>query len=273
MKQDALEHPKTLELADKLGVELPTAVGYLEFLWAFVGKLTPTGAVGKYSNAVIADKARWRGKPAVFVQALIDTGFLDEDTEHRLLVHDWSEHCPNWVRAKLKKAGLNFALKSGAKMPSLEHYKDGSKEHPQEPSLEPSSRAQILPSLAKPSLGKPSVTGAREDPEAFDADWIEATYPPTVHGRNSVDAVHKCYGLVNTGKATWIDLRRRLQNFRAYVQGGGYTDSSKVPSMRSWFDANGEGYWSREWTVEKFGASEESAMDRIVRLNKAGANG
>jgi hypothetical protein len=91
------------------------------------------------------------------------------------------------------------------------------------------------------------------DPDEFDADWLEATYPPTLHGRNSSAAIHRAMGLVGMGKATWTDLRRRMLAFASFATAGGFTDSRHVPAMQAWFDANREeAYWSREWTVEKF---------------------
>lgn len=115
MKLEALDHPKTLELASQLDVEIPTAIGYLELFWAFVAKKTPQGDVGKWSDGVIAHGCLWRGKASQFVHALTIAGFVDVDGKHRLLVHDWPQHCPNWVRAKLKKEGLAFLLKEPLK--------------------------------------------------------------------------------------------------------------------------------------------------------------
>jgi hypothetical protein len=198
MKLEALEHPKTLELAAQLEVELPTAIGHLELFWAFVAKLTPQGNVGKYSDAVIADKARWRGKPSAFVEAMVTAGFLDVDDQHRLLVHDWSQHCPNWVRAKLKNDGIEFALKNHLKpglkadlKSVLKHALksdlkaasyEASNAATDTPSNGPTTCARVIPSLAKPSQGKPSVQdkpahsarGSRI-PEDFQPDQEYAT--------------------------------------------------------------------------------------------------
>lgn len=105
MKIDGLTHPKTKELAFTLEIPLPHAIGLLELLWAFVAQQTPQGNIGKWSNQVIAGEAGWQDDADRFVDALISVGFLDENEDHRLLVHDWSDHAPNWVHAKLKKKG------------------------------------------------------------------------------------------------------------------------------------------------------------------------
>jgi hypothetical protein len=103
LKISGLTHPKTKELAYSLEIPLPHAIGLLELLWAFVAQQTPRGNVGRWSNAVIAGEAGWLDDPDVFIKSLISCGFIDENDEHRLLVHDWKDHAPNWVHAKLKK--------------------------------------------------------------------------------------------------------------------------------------------------------------------------
>lgn len=103
MKLDALDHPKTIDLAANLGVCIPQAIGHLELLWVFVGQKTPRGNIGRWSNAVIAHNAQWTGSPDDFVTALVAAGFLDQCEDHRLLVHDWIDHMPRWVKAKLAK--------------------------------------------------------------------------------------------------------------------------------------------------------------------------
>lgn len=103
MKLDALDHPKVIDLSCRLGISLPQTVGHLEFFWSFVAQKTPQGDIGKWSDAVISRAVHWDGDPEKFVTALEDSGFIDRCAERRYIVHDWKEHMPNWVRAKLKR--------------------------------------------------------------------------------------------------------------------------------------------------------------------------
>lgn len=112
MKLDALDHPKTLDFAARLSVELPTAIGYLELLWAFTGKKAPQGNIGKWPDGAIARACYWMGRPEVFILALHESGFIDADSVHRFTIHDWPEHAPRWVKAKLKSMGLAFVSAS-----------------------------------------------------------------------------------------------------------------------------------------------------------------
>lgn len=108
MKLEGLDHPKTLDLAALLQVELPTAIGHLELLWAFTGKKAPQGNIGKWPDGAIARACFWMGDPQRFMQSLLQAGLIEADPEHRYIVHDWHEHAPRWVRAKLAKAKLQF---------------------------------------------------------------------------------------------------------------------------------------------------------------------
>lgn len=131
MKLEALDHPKTLDFAARLNVELPTAIGYLELLWAFTGKKAPQGNIGKWPDGAIARACYWMGRPEVFILALRECGFIDTEDTHRFTVHDWREHAPGWVRAKLKKLGISF-------IPSLVPTSEQTSEGSSEPTLEPS---------------------------------------------------------------------------------------------------------------------------------------
>ena len=164
MKIDALDHPKTIELSSQLGVCLPQAIGHLELLWAFVAQKTPRGNIGRWSDAVIAHAAQWTGDPSEFVGALIESGLLDEDEEHRILIHDWADHCPNWVRAKLKKEGKVFL--------SSDLSTDLSK------NLRKDLTGHYKPSQAKGGEAKPREGVKREQSETENPDPTENPPPP-----------------------------------------------------------------------------------------------
>ena len=109
MKLDGLDHPKTLDLCARLDKDLPSVIGHLELLWAFTAQKAHRGDIGKWPDGAIARSAHWNGNATEFVKALTDAGFLDHSDQHRLLVHDWPDHCPRWVTSKLTRSGDDFA--------------------------------------------------------------------------------------------------------------------------------------------------------------------
>jgi hypothetical protein len=173
MKLDALDHPKTFDFCARLGVELPTALGHLELLWAFTGKKAPQGNIGKWPDGAIARACYWMGPPDSFIQALLLSGFIDADPEHRLTVHDWHAHAPGWVRAKLKKIDAPFIA---TLEPSSERSSDGSSEATKStsvPSSEPSSRAPV----PKGREGKGREGKSKKDSSTSSPDDLPAPDP------------------------------------------------------------------------------------------------
>jgi len=103
MKRGTPSHPKTLALAAAL--ELPAgpvspetaAAGLLEKLWHYAGTYARRGNVGRHGDPAIARAAGWVAEPGRFIRALVQTGWLDECSCHRLRIHDWPQHADQAV--------------------------------------------------------------------------------------------------------------------------------------------------------------------------------
>src|SRR5262245_43520776 len=109
MKRGTPEHPKTLDLMQRLGCSRPVAVGVLELLWHFTARYSPAGDIGRWSNASISNGIGWDKDPDELVEALCASGWLDEDARCRLVVHDWHEHADDGVHVFLCRAMKSFA--------------------------------------------------------------------------------------------------------------------------------------------------------------------
>ena len=106
MKRGTPSHPKMRRLATALEIPMAYAVGIVEGLFHFTAEMAPQGNVGKWGDYEIANSLGCTdiAGPAL-VAGLVAAGWLDEDPEHRLLVHDWSEHADKGVRMRLKNRG------------------------------------------------------------------------------------------------------------------------------------------------------------------------
>lgn len=109
MKRGTIEHPKTAELAAELDIPLLYAAGVLESLWHWTAKYCPRGDIGRYSNRAIASGIHWTGDPDKLAEALVCSKWVDQSDEHRLVVHDWADHCDNYTHDALKLSGQDFA--------------------------------------------------------------------------------------------------------------------------------------------------------------------
>jgi len=96
------------DLAEKLKVHRLMAVGLMEVLWHISGKNAPHGDIGRYSDSAIAELVGWPKKGTPMIEALIESGWLDRSERHRLVIHDWPEHCESSVHSLLEKRGENF---------------------------------------------------------------------------------------------------------------------------------------------------------------------
>jgi len=89
------DHPKTLKLARRLGLE---GVRSLQVLWIWAAKNRPDGDLAGMDTEDVEIAARWEGEPGAFVSALRDLRWVDEDPDGPggLRLHDWAENNP-WV--------------------------------------------------------------------------------------------------------------------------------------------------------------------------------
>jgi len=109
MKRGTPIHPKMQILEEELQVERPTAVGIMELLWQFTAQFAKAGNIGKWSNAHIAQSIYWRGDPDKLIAALVKSHWIDKNDKHRLIIHDWYEHCEDAVHMALSRATELFA--------------------------------------------------------------------------------------------------------------------------------------------------------------------
>jgi hypothetical protein len=109
VKRRTPEHYKTADLATRLGIERWGAVGILESLWHYTADFAPRGNLGRIPDAAIAAGIGWQRSPEELIAALVASHWLDVDTEHRLIVHNWPDHCEDSIHMRLAREGVAFA--------------------------------------------------------------------------------------------------------------------------------------------------------------------
>ena len=99
-------HRKTRRLARELklnGKDFPKAVGHLVMLWLWAIDNAPSGDLSGIDPYDVADAAEWAGDPAKFVDALIKSGFVDEDMH----IHDWDMYIGKLIDRREANAQRN----------------------------------------------------------------------------------------------------------------------------------------------------------------------
>jgi hypothetical protein len=130
MKHSAPQLIKFRTLKRRLG-NLPEyqVVGILEMIWHIGMTDAHDGGIGKFTNEEIAARLEWAGDPDNLIGHLVATHWLDADPVYRLMIHDWADHCPQFVKGALARHGKKLGRKSGS---SKEPPKGTSyEEHPQ----------------------------------------------------------------------------------------------------------------------------------------------
>lgn len=93
-------------LGSSLPVDLETiAVGLLERLWHCASSDAIRGDIGRLSDDEIAEAIGWFGNAREIIDILVETRWLDLSDQYRLVVHDWHDHAPTYVRGNAAKVG------------------------------------------------------------------------------------------------------------------------------------------------------------------------
>lgn len=207
MKRETFRHPKILDLAARLQCTRPEAIGYLTLLWDFTAEYAIQGDIGKHANGAITRACDYQGDPEKFIQALVDSRWLDADPDYRLLVHDWAEHCERWVKLKIQKIGKSFIK------PLTERSIEASTEEPVIDITEASpSCDQSNPNQSKP-------TGGASAPTLWDV-WLGI---PGVgredHARSHLGKLIKQYGEAAVAAAVAVVAVKKPAEPNAFLEG------------------------------------------------------
>lgn len=195
MIRGTTRHPKTLDLASRLKITGQTATGILQSLWDYTAEWSPQGNIGKFSDELIADAVGWidyrvkrhtsrkvRTKTAAvpeIINALVDARWLDRDPEHRLLIHDWSDHCGRATVRRLQRAGLGFAKPGGGWVLTTGETaaKDDRRDRSVAPDVQGDDRSVTGPSHARDMAVTDAVVSNQRVTGEMDAISYPYSYP------------------------------------------------------------------------------------------------
>jgi len=153
-------------LVDSDIVELETiAVGLLERLWHATMQEAKRGDIGRHDNETIADMMGWRAQNFdELIALMVESGWLDECPENRLLVHDWAEHCPHYIKKNIGRVGGFIEPVSDHKTAQLSQSAPKPSSHEEENGN--LSQSALTPNQTKHNQTKPDPTKDAEP--AFD---------------------------------------------------------------------------------------------------------
>lgn len=151
MKAGTTDKIKFKRLRQSLKLPDWQLVGLLESMWQATYSNAPAGDIGRLSNVDIAISIGWEDDADALIGALVETGWLDADPQHRLLVHDWEEHCASWLRANFARHGKEFAKPTT--QPTEQVTTQATEQRAEQPTQQPTTK--LPPYQAKPNHTKP----------------------------------------------------------------------------------------------------------------------
>lgn len=136
--------------------------GLLDAMWDLTAREAPRGNLGeKCCDDEIAEEVGWRFDPEHLIDILVELHWLDRDDRYRLIVHDWNEHAPTYVKGNVTrmvppgfvqdepKRSPENVPKEGTKLNASDRPKAVRKTPPRD---DPKTNANDGPSLSSVSL-------------------------------------------------------------------------------------------------------------------------
>ena len=92
-------HPKLTLIASDLGISKVEALGYLHLMWYWVLKFCDDGNITKYID-IFPTEIGWKGDSDLFIQSLINRGFIDKSSTGKYTIHDWLDYSGKYFEKK-----------------------------------------------------------------------------------------------------------------------------------------------------------------------------
>ena len=224
-----MQHTKLKRLVRALKVPQYAAVGILESLWHLTAREAPEGNIGKLSNEDIAAWIDWECDSDDLIAALVTAGWIDHDTDNRLVIHDWHEHADDATKLAMKRKAATRSECVG-QVPT-----ENNKTPLPEPLPEPvPEKKQATTSTIAP-LG--AVATVHPDLEIYNA------YPRKEGKGAAMTEINRAVARLAKGEAphaamTKLEaqrylMRRVLEYARSPV--GSQSDKTKIPHPATWF--------------------------------------
>ena len=132
--------------------------GLLERMWELTRTEAPRGDLGAHvCDEEFAEAVLWCGEPSVLIDALVAERWLDADDEYRLVVHNWPDRCPGYIKKRLRRKGLDFVRHTG----TARETEDAAR--PPEPIEQPPPGHHIIPNGGR-NAENGAPTDTRPDP-------------------------------------------------------------------------------------------------------------
>lgn len=208
MKANTPELMKFQRLQRRLKESRRGTIGLLEGLWIATAKNCPEGDIGKFSNEEIAIMVDWEGDPDELVEALVSSGWVDSSEDRRLVVHDWQDHCPTYVKGVAARSKKKAAIETPATSRTICEPDESSSEL--ESSQSPTIVANYSSELNAPQL--PTIVSNYELPTTYSSLFKPNQAKPNQAKREKQNSF--AFPLSDELKEAWTKWKKHLDEIR-----------------------------------------------------------
>ena len=117
-------HPKLTLIASDLGISKVEALGYLHLMWYWVLKFCDDGNITKYID-IFPTEIGWKGDSDLFVDTLVNRGFIDKTSHGKYTIHDWLDYsCKYFEKKEANRLRVEKHRQNKANSSVTSHYTD-----------------------------------------------------------------------------------------------------------------------------------------------------
>ena len=190
VEHSLFNHLKLKRLARRCNISKPQAIGHLVLLWGIIQQYEPDGNINDWSIDDIADFAELDIEPQLFLDSLIEVGFLEYDENNNLVVHDWEEHNGLKRSALKREKDRLYAKESRAKKKIIE-AESYQRRNDVEPTL---SKVALESESESESESEKKILSQLEIADCVDDDFnLEPIPPKSSPKAGDIAKVWDCY--------------------------------------------------------------------------------
>ena len=191
MKSGTTNHPKFRALMRSLKLPQYVVVGLLESLWMLASQFADDGDLSRFDSNAIADFSGFEGDAEALMDALVECRWIDRDGD-TLRVHDWEDHCPDYIYDRRRKRRKRDELRSI-----------------------PGMSGKVLDNPGKSPPTKPNHTKPSIRQSSFVPPKVEEVKAYCLERGNSVDAEQFMNHYTSNG---WMKGKSKIRDWKAAVR-------------------------------------------------------
>jgi hypothetical protein len=235
--QTLKDHRKVLQAADELEIETAHMLGLIVSFWLWALDNAPAGRLSGISHRMIARAAQWEGGPDLFVNALINAGFL-KDTPDGLVINDWYEYAGKLIdqREAEKNRSRRRRAAAAAAATGDQQTTDGRPQDDQQTTVGREEKSRVEKSRVEKSRKEKTET----PPDGSPAPAIEQTpYKEIVAMYHDICKSYPKLRNVSDNRkkaitARWKEYKHNIDTFRELFERAEASSFLKGKNKKNW---------------------------------------